>query len=71
MVNIHGDCPSVKQGELIVVSEDLGLCGARILDLNSTIGGEGCRVEGEGSVRMEVVFAVLEHDYSGSAARIR
>lgn len=71
MVGIDGDGPAVEEGELVVVGEDLGRRGARVLDLNATVGGERSGVESEGSVRVEVVLSVLEHDYSGRAAGIR
>lgn len=71
VVDIDCDSPAVEEGELVVVGEDLGRRGARVLDLNATVGGERSRVEGEGSVAVEVVLSVLKHDYSGGAAGIR
>ena len=71
MMGIDRDRPAVEQRELVIVRQHLRLGGARVLDLDSTICGEGGRVEREGTVGVEVVFAVLEHDDRGGAARVR
>jgi hypothetical protein len=64
---VDGDRVTFVELELSIVGQDFARRGTRVLDLDATVGRERCGVEGEGAVRVKVVFAVLPyHDGSGA-----